>query len=198
LTERGKIIIAIILVALIFVLPALILAVKAWNSSPPPPDIPSQDVQPDDSPPKISDGPLPDGSGFNPTDPVENGEQGSFDPPVDPPYEPPAFGPVSIDLTAGIMLFKFSPDHQDAIDEETFKMIGDFLRSPKNTAASRIAVEMPKLPEDDTSNLIAVITDVFASHNVSLEKLAFASLQSANTDGLLEVRLLFFTESYQK
>ena len=200
LTERGKIMIAIVLVTLIFVLPAIVLAVKAWNSSMPPPEKPSQTVTPQESPPEISDGPLPNGSGFNPHDPPENGnkEQGSFDPPVDPVYEPPKYGPISINSTAGTMLFRFSPEIQDAVDEETLAMIGTFLKSPKNTSNARIAVEMPQLSEDETSKLITAVTEAFVSHGVALEKLAFATYQSDSSNGSHEVKLLFFVDSYQK
>jgi len=90
LTERGKIIICVVLVLLIFIIPATVFAVRAWSSpAPPPAEPPSSSVpEPDDS--VISDGPLPDGSGFDPHEPSEpdEGEQGSFDPVQEPPDDP--------------------------------------------------------------------------------------------------------------
>ena len=90
LTERGKIIICVVLVLLIFIIPATVFAVRAWSSPPPPPAEPpaSSIPEPDDS--VISDGPLPDGSGFDPLEPSEpdEGEQGSFDPVQEPPDDP--------------------------------------------------------------------------------------------------------------
>ena len=198
LTDRGKICLAIILVVLIFVVPAVFLAVKAWNGSTPPPDNPSQSA--DDPSSDISSGPLPDDSGLDPHDPPEsgNGEQGSFDPPVDPALDPPKFGPINLNPAAGTMLFLFSPELQDAVDEETVTMIGDFLKSPRNTSNARIAVEMPQISDEDTSKLIAAVADAFLSHDVSIEKLAFATYQSDSVDESFEVKLLFFIDSYQK
>jgi len=200
LTERGKIIIAIILVALIFVLPAVVLALNAWSNANPPPDGPSQTVVPEEPPPEISNTPLPNGSGFNPQDPPDSssGEQGSFDPPTDPVVDIPKFGPVSINSTAGNMIFRFAPGLQDALDAETLSMIGEFIKSPKNTSNARIAVEMPQLHEDDISKIITAVSNAFASLGIALEKLAFATYHSESEDGSYEVKLILFVDTYKK
>jgi len=200
LTDRGKILLAILLVALIFVLPAVILAINAWSGGASPPDNPSHSVDPQESPPGISNGSLPEGSDFTPQDPPEsgNGEQGSFDPPIDPVVDPPKYGPINLNLSAGTMLFLFSPELQDAIDEDTVTMIGDFLKSPRNTSNARIAVEMPQIPDDDMTNLISAITSAFSEHDIPLEKLAFAAFQTTSVEESFEVKLLFFVDSYQK
>ena len=197
-TERGKIIIAILIVLIIFVIPAIVLAVNAWNNSPPIDDPPhSTAPEPDNS--SISDRPLPDGSGFNPPDPPEssNGEQGSFDPIGDGP-EVSEFGPVGFSRSAGTMSFKFHPDLQNTLDSDTLVMIGEFITSPKNTADSMIAVEMPQISGDELSKLTKAIIDAFATHDVPLEKLDFTNSLSNSNERSIEVRLHFFTDTQRK
>ena len=74
LTERGKILIAVILALLIFVLPSAILAFKALASQPPPPSV-DRDSETSGSPPPstsetppngTAESPPPNGGGFNP------------------------------------------------------------------------------------------------------------------------------------
>jgi len=223
-TERGKIIIAIVIVICIFVIPAIVLAVKAWSSSPPLPDNPQHTEEPasDD---EINDGPLPDGSGFNPNDPHDSGdtEQGSFDPPVDPDdlddpdetgdagdpdnpgdsgvVEEPKYGPVSISRTHGTMTFRFSPGMQDSIDTASVSMIGDFLSSPKNTSDSQILIEMPLLSDDDVTKFINAISDTFASLGVEQKDLLFMTYQPSSEDSdsnLYDIRLSFSQASVGK
>ena len=90
LTERGKIVICVVLVLLIFIIPATVFAVRAWNNSPPQPAEPPASSVPGPDDTVISNGPLPDGSGFDPHQPTkpEDGEQGSFDPVPEPPDDP--------------------------------------------------------------------------------------------------------------
>ena len=192
LTERGKIIIAVILVTLIFVIPAIILAAKAWNSSPPPEDPPKTEV-PADPPPVISNTPLPEGSGVDPNYPQQpgNGEQGSFDPPVEPPDEPDPFGPVDIDVSAGTMSFLYSPDLQNTLDADTISMLGEFITSPQNTADSQINVELPQLSGEEASELITAITDAFTQHNVAQDDIKYVVSSSVPEDNIFEIFLSF-------
>ena len=192
LTERGKIIIAVILVTLIFVIPAIVLAAKAWNSSPPPDDPPQTSV-PEDLPPDISNTPLPEGSGVDPPDPPPsgNGEQGSYDPPVDPPEEPQEFGPVGLDKTAGTMSFLYAPDLQSSLDADTISMMGDFITSPRNTDDSQITVELPQLSENETTELISAITDAFAQHSIAQNDISYIVTSSTPDDHIFEVYLSF-------
>ena len=204
ITERGKIIIAVLIVILLFVIPSLILAINAWNNSPPPVEPPRSVAPEPDEIPAISDRPLPDGSGFNPRELSEtgNGEQGSFDPPIDHPDDEPynelEFGPVNIDSTAGTMSFRFNPELQDTLDSDTVALMGEFITSPRNTSNAQIAVEMPNLPEEDLSVLIAAVTGAFAIHNINLEKLAFVNQESEAEERTFEIRLVLFTETYRK
>lgn len=213
LTERGKIIIAVILVLLLLVIPAVILAVNAWSNTPPAEDPPSSAVPGPEEPPEISNGPLPnEGSGFNPLDPPQSdgGEQGSFDPPPEPPVEPPDAppeeppdddikrDPATINRSAGTMTFMFSPDLHKALDTDTISMLGDFVTSPQNTGDKQILVEMPSLSEDDTTTLITAVTDAFKAHGVSTDTLAFMTYQPVAGEQSYEIRLSFFTESNMK
>jgi len=201
LTERGKIIICVILVLLIFILPATIFAVKAWSNAPPPEDPPrSSAPEPEDT--VVSDRPLPDGSGFNPLDPAENenGEQGSFDPPVNDAIGEPEFGPLNLDLAGGTMQFRFSPELQDSLDDDTISMLGEFIKSPMNTDRTQIVVEMPQLSEDNTSLLITAITEAFAMHGVRQEALAYVALQTNpdEDERSFEVKVAFLPKGDQK
>jgi len=201
LTERGKIIIAVILALLVFVIPSTILVVLAWDRPPPPPDDPPVTAVPMPLPandiPTNSDGPLPDGSGFSPDDNPENdiNKQDSPDPLEDYPCNLPAYEPARVDLSKGTMVFLYWPDQQKVIDDEVLLIIGEFLTSPKNTDNSVILAEIPLLSDDDeTTTLISAITDAFAGYGVPLRRLAFAVYQSDTDEPFFKVTLSFIED----
>ena len=209
LTDRGKVVIAVILVILIFVIPATILAVRAWASSTPPPEDPRQTAEPiplpADAPPEISNGPLPNGSGFNPLDPSNqdpsqdiNDETDLPDPPQDPPLSEPEHRPAELNLAEGTMLFIFAPDEQDTLDDQVASMLGEFLTSPHNTLKAKIAVEMPNISEEDTSALISALSDAFAQHGVTQEKLVYAKNQTEPVERFFEVKLSYYLDPNEK
>ena len=198
LTERGKIVIAVVVAILLFVITAAILWFLAWNSSAQTPNDPPQSQAPvqDDPPPVISETPLPEGSGFDPApeDPPnqeppqsDDGEQGSFD----PPDAQPEIGPISLNLYDGTMLFRFSPDSQDALDAGTASMLEDFMGSPRNTAQSQIVVEIPDLSEEDTSILKSAIADAFSAHGIAQRSLSYVTRESDTDERVFEVKLSF-------
>jgi len=237
-TERGKITVAVIIVMLLFIIPAIIITAFAW-SSPPLREVPNGDQNGND--PIISNTPLPtDGGGLNADDPPGNGngEQGAYNPPpetpepspeptddpdeTDPdgidtdepdpddpaeptptpaPSDPPGqpadgsqnFGPVSMSRSAGTMLFRFSPEHQDALDADTVSMLGDFITSPKNTSDAQISVEIPRLSTADTTALKTAITDAFAEHGVAESKISFSSYNTGSVGNTFDVKLSFVT-----
>jgi len=223
LTERGKIIIAVILVILLLVLPSTILAIKAWAGTAPPPDDPPVTAAPlpatpDDDLPEIPE-PLPDGSGSDPLEPEDDptdvpADDEADDPadypavePVeqDPPqsddgeagsYGPPAeqqeFGPVSLDISKGTMVFLFSPALQDTLDSETTAMLGEFITSPKNKTDTQILVEMPALSQEDTTKVVSTVTKAFALYEVARKDLVFKTLQTKANEGPFEVMLSFY------
>jgi len=219
LTERGKIIIAVILVILLLVLPSTILAIKAWAATAPPPDDPPVTAvplpaTPDDDLPEIPE-PLPDGSG---SDPLEH-EDGPTDAPADdeaddpagepvnqdppqsddgeagsygPPDEQQEFGPVSLDISKGTMVFIFSPALHDTLDSETTAMLGEFITSPKNKSDTQILVEMPALSEEETTTVVSAVTKAFALYDVARKDLVFKTLQTKANEEPFEVMLSFY------
>jgi len=95
-TERGKVIIIVLIIA-ILVIPASVIAFRVWSSSSSSDDNSHQVSQqtPDGSQhneqePVVTESPPPGDTGFDPVDPPGGGdnEHGSFDPPVEPPEEP--------------------------------------------------------------------------------------------------------------
>ena len=204
LTERGKVIIAVILALLVFVIPSTILVVLAWDRPPPPPNVPPVTAEPLPLPandiPTNSDRPLPDGSGFNPDEKPEN-DGSQLDPsdsPLDTPCELPEYEPASVDLSEGTMVFLYWPDLKNPIDDEILLMFGEFLTSPKNTDTSVILAEIPLISDDETSTLIAAITDAFAGHGVPLRKLAFAVYQSDTVEPYYRITLSFIEDTNLK
>jgi len=210
LTDRGKVVIAVILVIIIFVIPATILAIRAWAVSTPPPEDPRQSAEPlplpaDDTPPEIEDRPLPNGSGFNPLDPsnhdpsqTDSDETDLSDPPQDPPLSQPEHGQAELNLAEGTMMFVFAPDIQDSLDDSTVSMLGKFLTSPHNTSNAKIAVEMPNLSEEDTSVLISALADAFSQHGVTQEKLVYAKNQTEPVERSFEVNLSYYLDPNEK
>jgi len=211
-TERGKITAAIVIVLLLFIIPAIIITAFAWSNPAHSPENPPQINDPD---PIINNTPLPDGSGFNPDDPAENGygEQGEYNPPPEtpappepsptpspeeipaPPDQPQETGPVSINRSAGTMSFMFSPEKQDALDADTVSMIADFITSPRNTSNSQVSAEIPVLSNSDTSVLKSAITEAFAEHGISQSRISFATYQSDSSNNSFEVKLSFIASA---
>ena len=201
LTERGKIIIAIIIVVLVFLLPSVIFAVKAINSTPPPIDDPPHAAAPEPGDtPVITDRPLPDGSGLDPIDPPETDEKDDepYEPPVEPeevpeeqPEEVPEFGFVDLDRTRGTMKFTFSPGHQIALDEDTISALADFVTSPRNTARAHISIETPSLTSEDSTIFQAALTEALAQHGVRRDKLVFNANSSSTYERAFDVILSF-------
>ena len=228
-TERGKVIIVVLIIA-ILVIPASVIAFRVRNGSPPTDINGSQIVQPtpddslpDEQEPVVTESPPPDDNGYEPVDPPRegNGEQGSFDPPVEPPDEPddpeepvdpgdpggdvhppepelPEIGPIGIDRSAGTMQFLFAPELQTSLDADTIAMLGDFITSPRNTNNARILVEIPVLPAAQTTTLTLAIADAFSQYGVSQRVLSFETYRSDLTEDSFEVMLSFIQTSSPK
>jgi len=198
LTERGKIIIAIVFVLLLLVLPAVILGYNAWANQAPPPDdspqasakIPGQNGEPQGT----ENGPLPEGSGFNPEgdDYPENGngESGTHNSGDQIPPNTD-FGLIGVDSIAGTLSFYFSPEMQNTLDAGTISKISEFLSSPKNRIGSQIAVEMPVLSNEDAAKLMTAIGNAFAPHGVSQAHLVYLTYPSDTVGSSFEVKLSF-------
>ena len=192
LTERGKIVIAIVLVLLILVLPSAIIAYNAWASTPPPPDEHDPPSSSQTIVPPIEENPSPPGDGFDPPEVLPPQGNGESSPPYVPPDDP-EFGLLGIDPAEGTLSFLFSPELQDSLDDETASKLGEFLASPKNRPGTQIAVEMPILPETEKTLLISVVASAFASHGVSDNQFAYITYQSGTIESSFEVKLSFIS-----
>ena len=214
LTERGKIVIAIILVVLILVLPAAILAYKAWAQPAQPPENSNtggtgsvQPVSPDTSSPIVAISPPPNGGGFNPPgisptdddgEPDDTGNtpdtSDTSDIPDTPDTPPPVSNRPSVDPTEGTLSFFFSPDQQHAPDAETTSAFSVFLSSNKNTPDSLISVEIPKASREDSDIVITAVISAFAELGVNTQKLSFVTVSSKSTEGPMQIHLSYITQ----
>jgi len=197
LTERGKILVAVVLVLLLLLIPSAILLYTAMSSqayTPPADQDPKASVSPpplimETPPPEISESPPPNGGGFNPPDispPNGNGSAGSQE-----PSKPPNLSQPSVDSSAGTLSFFFSPSLYNTIDAETSSMLRVFLSSPKNAPDSQISVEIPKLSDEDAEKTISAIVSAFAAFGVRQQRLAFITQPGEAADGLFKVSLSF-------
>ena len=147
--------------------------------------------EPDDEP---SDGPSQEEPGDEPEDSSDDEpsqEQGA-------PGGQPATGATAVNISAGTMSFRFSPSSQDSLDADTVAKIGDFLKSPKNTANSQIVVSMPQLPEADTAKIISAVTEAFADKGVEQRNLAFTIYRTGSGNNSYEIRLSFSQATTRK
>ena len=215
LTERGIIVVALLLVLPIFIL-AAVLAYSAFFTPPaqPPADQGTETSgapppSPVESPPStISESPPPEGGGFNP--PEISPPQGGIDSPPDTlppevgnstgepgtsnghdPPQPPRFGPTGGNPSEGTLSFLFSPDLQDMLDAETSSMLGEFLRSSGNTDDSLIAIELPQLSDEDSEKIMTIMVGSFAARQIPEQRLAYIMHPGEIATGAFEVHLSF-------
>jgi len=185
LTGRGKLIIAMLIVFFI-VLPTLLLVIWAVT----------RDTLPDKSHPGSNDIPQSaDGSTiFKSTLGTASGSilsslNGDGSGPVY--LDPSIAGPVHFDLDAGILTFLFTPDMQSSLDENSLSVIGAFLTSPQNNADSKIAVEIPQLPDEDTALLTKAIIDAFIILEVPLSDITFIVYQTEPDTQTFEIKMFY-------
>ena len=208
ITERGKVIFAVIIVAILIVISVIIISVTDCSGTSPP----------DDS--SVSYTPLPTpGSGFDPDTPTPTPTPDSTPTPTpEPTPEPtptpvppggngdgngygddyPEFGPVGLNLTEGTMQFIFAPSIQDALDEDTVNMLSEFLTSPKNTPEAKVQVEMPNLSEDDTEHLLLAVTSAFSGYSVNVSEIVYVKNTTQVDSVSFEVKLSFYEAPAQK
>ena len=197
LTERGKIVIALVLVLLLLLVPSAILALKAMaiQSSQETENIDtesSRESQPtlvEPSAPEIADESPPEGGGFNPPDifPPDNSSLSG---------EPESVKPhVSVQdsggFTVGTLTFMYSPGLQDTFDAEILSALIDFLRSPGITPDCLIAIETPLLSGEDAERFISVVISAFAANGVREHQLDFIALPLADSDGMFQVTMYY-------
>ena len=201
LTDRGKIVLTVILAVLLFFLPAAILIFSAIASQPP--DIPVNEdskasaappPQSETPPPVITESPPPSGGGFNPPDtsPPTDGGAGEQEPPASTdPSPPPGTGQSVVDPIEGTLSFFFSPNEQNNLDAGTSSMLDEFLGSLKNTQDSIIAIETPKLTDEISDVFIPVITGALESRGVEDNRIAYITDQRIPLADAFEVNLSY-------
>ena len=158
LTDRGKIVITVVLVFLLLFLPAAILLYTAMAGQPSQPSDDSDSqalVTPapltaETTQPPITESPPPNGGGFNPEgiSPPANGQVYS---------RPPGSGYSSVDPVEGTLSFLFSPILHSKLNAEASSMLDEFLSSRKNIPNNIIAVETPQITHEDSEKLISVV-----------------------------------------
>jgi len=193
LTDRGKIMLTVILAVLLFFLPAAIMIISAISSQPsgiPDNEDSKASASPPTSsyespPPVISESPPPSGGGFNPPDnsPSTDGQGPS----------PPGSGQSSVDPIEGTLSFFFSLNGYDNLDAVTSSMLDIFLGSPKNIPGSAIAVETPALTYEVSEVFIPFIAGAFASKGVGENRIAYIVDQSVPLADVFEVNLSYIS-----
>ena len=181
LTERGKIALAI-LIAIVILTVSIILAVLTFRnnaSETTPPEVANNISAPDLN--EIEPQP-PEPGGFTPSDDSSD-EPSDYTPEIDPLDEysndysnidnqrPNNIGNPTVNLTTGRFTFFFSLNIQTSLDYETGLMLDKFLTSPRNIPSSIIAIETPKLSNEDTTSFMSVITGALGERKIDSERI---------------------------
>ena len=199
LTDRGKILIAIIVAVILILLSGILVFKTLAGNSPKSPDnyeseasgaSPPSLVEP--TPPEITKSPPPNGGGFNPPDATPpNGDE---DPGGQAPQQPPENSQNNVDPSEGTLSFLFSPDQQNALNAEILSMFDAFLSSPKNTRDNIIMIEMPRVSDEDAEKLMAAVVNAFAVYNVGEQRLAFSTSAAEPSGGSFAVSLYYIRQ----
>jgi len=200
LTERGKIMVAIILVLLLLLIPSAILLYTAMSNETAPPT-PNQSTQSSGAPASSisetppyngTESPPPTGGGFNQPGDLPN--DGSVNPGGQYPTSPPGLGQPYVDPSEGTLSFFFSPGLQNTIDMETSSMLGIFLSSSKNVPDSQITVEIPPLSAEHAEKTKSAIVSAFAALGIREQRLTFRTIQDEEASDPFRVNLSFSTQ----
>jgi hypothetical protein len=186
LTERGKFLVAILVIVIFLLLPAMIIAIWALTR-----EAETTHLPPD------TNGIYQNGTGsFSPEPPPIDTPDPSLNLPNDDNNE--STHPdtslddlVAFDLEAGTMTFLFTPNQQDALDSNVDTKLGELLTSLKNTNNAKIAVDIPQLPDTDTAILTTAILDAFTKHEVPLGDIVFFVYQPDPDVQTFEIHISF-------
>ena len=186
LTERGKFLVAILVIVFFLLLPATIIAIWALTR-----ETETTDLPPD------TNGIYQNSTGsFSPEPPPEDTPDPLLNLPDDDNNE--STHPdtslndlVAFDLEAGTMTFLFTPNQQDTLDSNIDTKLGELLTSPKNTNDAKIAVEIPQLSDNDTAILTTAILNAFNNHNVPLNDIVFFVYRPEPDISAFEVNISF-------
>ena len=201
LTDRGKIVITIVLVVLLLFLPAAILLYTAMAGQPSqtPENPGSQALVTTENPdPSITESPPPNGGGFNPGDasPQDVGEVETQKPPplfLQTPPKPTGSGQGIVNAIEGTLSFNFSPDVHSALSTETSLLLDAFLISPKNKPDSIVAVESPQLELKDSEKLVSVVNSALSTRGVPLNRIEYIMNETVPEADFFEVSMSYTT-----
>jgi len=98
-------------------------------------------------------------------------------------------GTTAFDLVAGTMTFLFTPDLQTTLDVYTMTRLGELLTSPKYTNNTKIAVEIPQLPDEKAIILTTAITNAFTTYEIPLSDVVFFIYQPEKDSRTFEVNV---------
>ena len=160
LTERGKFVVALLLIVLLLGVTVLIFVGEAFTQKEAPTDS-LHNFASDEPAQEIAQAQAPQNS--------DNDES--------TPLAPALTNTVNADFDAGTMTFFFTPNAQTSLDENTVSVIGELLLSPKNTEDSTIVVEIPQLDDDDMAVLTTAVINAFSAHEVPLSDIVFIIYQ---------------------
>lgn len=198
LTDRGKILIAIVVAVIFLLVPAGILVFSALAEQPL-----------DESGPGVSGAPTASVDEAAPSQPLITPPPsgGDFNPPgVQPPdvvaspsdpggSEEPADTGLVIggDPSGGTLSLTFSPGIQETLDSEALASIDLFLSNPGNSDKNRIVVELPRVPGHEEDAAMTAIVSALVERGVSEQRLAFivSSDRMEEEGGVFVVRMYF-------
>ena len=207
LTDRGKIVITVVLVVLLLFLPAAILLYTAVaGQSAQPPDNPDSQTlvipasRPAENPlPTTTESPPPNGGGFNPQDvsPPDGSGVQEITPPVNGQgsQKHPESGGGIVSAVEGTFSFLFSPGLHSKLDTETSSMLDEFLHSPKNRTDSIIAVETPQLKLEVSEKFVSVIAGALSERGVPQQRIAYITNQEVPEADYFEVKMSYISRS---
>ena len=219
LTDRGKIVVTILIVFIFLFLPAAILIFSARAEPPanPPANQNSSDTL---SPPSINEPPLSGEAGINSVQPPPSASTNSTpEPSLSAPLtqspappeqggssagnsvQPPDLSPSAFNPDEGTLSFFFSTSSADKLDDNTAFLLDDFLSLPKNTPDSTIAVETPHISPEYFQEFSSMIVSALTDRGIPQQRIAFITrsetAQSApGSDNLtFEVNLSYIIHS---
>ena len=162
LTERGKFLIAMLIMIVLFLISLLLIIWSLTRASAPEKSIDGSGDEPQSNISLSSSGP----STENPADSSQASPGGDNNGSLSPGSA--LAGPTAFDFDDGLMTFLFTPGSQTALDADTVSMIGELLKSPKNITGVTIAIEIPHLSDEDTAVMTTAIIDAFELHEIPL------------------------------
>ena len=203
LTDRGKIVLTVILVVLLFFLPAAIFIFSAMGEAPdkPPDELGAQTsgtMPTATPPPAISESPPPNGGGFG--QPEKSPQNGNGNPEGHGSTE--AHGPVMpqesaqgrVNKAAGTLSFLFFPEGQGSLGDGASSMLDEFLGSPKNTPNSIVGVETPRLPFEVSREFTAIMVEALNLRGVEEQRIAYITTPDVPLeDGSFEVNMMYIS-----